>query len=59
MKIEPAMDLQELAERMGSEATITEAEAMRNQLLSYGYRGQDTRRLLASRFRTRYTEGDE
>jgi hypothetical protein len=41
MKIEATMSLQELAERMGNTATLTEAMLMRNALLARGLHGVD------------------
>jgi len=41
MKIEPNMDLWQLAERMGSSATIDDATAMRDLLVD-AHKGEDT-----------------
>lgn len=42
MKIEPGMNLNDLQERMGAEATTDDAFQMRELLLASGYDGQDT-----------------
>lgn len=42
MKIEAGMNLNELQERMGAEATADDAFQMRELLLAGGYEGQDT-----------------